>query len=244
MTVRGSATSQLKAEELKTQGIYPYVIHLNQPATFDQFAGFLNSHYLVIAVPPRARVQNNYPEQIANIVSAIEQSSVEKVLFISSTSVYPNTNGEVSESYQGIPESDSGKMLIEVEQMLLQNTHFETTVLRMAGLCGYNRQPGRFLAGKKDLPNGNGAVNLIHRDDCLAIILEIIRQDKWNEIFNCCSDSHPSRREFYTRAATALQLEAPQFSETNISTYKSISNAKLKKALNYQFKYPDPMMMI
>lgn len=244
MVVRGSATARVKADEQKALGISSYVIHLNEPETLNQLPEFLNSHYLVIAIPPRARTQGNYPEQIAAVVPFIEQSSVKKVLFISSTSVYPNTNGEVTEICQGMPDSTSGKMLIEVEQMLLQNINFDTTVLRMAGLCGYDRQPGRFLAGKKQVPNGSGPVNLIHRDDCLSIIMEIMRQNKWNEVFNCCSDIHPTRREFYTKAAMGLQLEPPGFLETDTPAFKIISNTKLKKVLNYQFKYPDPMMMI
>ena len=55
---------------------------------------------------------------------------------------------------------------------------FNTTVIRFGGLIGYDRMPGKFLTGKKDLPNGDAPVNLIHRDDCVQIIYQIIKNEK------------------------------------------------------------------
>jgi NAD dependent epimerase/dehydratase family enzyme len=111
----------------------------------------------------------------------------------------------------------------------------------MAGLYGYDRQPGRFLAGKKELVNADGKVNLIHQDDCIQIINNVLEKQLWNEVYNCCSDEHPTRQEFYTKAALTLGMEPPEFLPKEKSVFKIISNQKLKAALNYEFIHPDPM---
>jgi len=120
----------------------------------------------------------------------------------------------------------------------------QTTVLRFAGLIGYDRMPGRFLSGKRDVKNGNAPVNLIHRDDCIQIIFEIIKQGVWGEILNGCCDKHPLRKEYYTRQAKIIGACLPTFDDSEVSNYKIISNKKLKKILNYRFKYPDPSVIV
>ncbi|MEQ6120882.1 SDR family NAD(P)-dependent oxidoreductase [Reichenbachiella sp. MALMAid0571] len=233
-----------KLDLLKINHINPFLIDLRNEDSVSKLSDFLKSDILIIAIPPRVKVQNDYQNQITKLIPFVERSSVEKVILISSTSVYPNANSEVSEEFQGIPDSASGKVLLEVENLLFHNHKFDTTILRMAGLYGYDRKPGRFLAGKKGLDNHNGAVNLIHQDDCIAIINKIIEKGIWNEVFNCCSDKHPGRKEFYTKAALTLGLEPPEFLDNSLTSHKIISNNKLKKILGYQFKYPDPMELV
>lgn len=240
--VNGSTTSASKIPELENAGITPFVIHLDQPDTHSNLHSFLNSDCLVIAVPPRAKTQPNYPQQILSLREHIEKSSIQKVIFISSTSVYPATNSIVTEDFSGTPETTSGKMLQHIEHQLMACQHFDTVVLRMAGLYGYDRQPGRFLAGKKNLPNAEAPINLIHQDDCVAILLEVIAQNTGNIILNCVADKHPTRKAFYTQAAKKAGLDIPVFStDPPLLSYKIIDNSKLKQVLAYTFSHPDPM---
>ncbi|MFT5748934.1 MAG: NAD dependent epimerase/dehydratase family enzyme, partial [Ancylomarina sp.] len=91
--------------------------------------------------------------------------------------------------------------------------------------------------------NADAPVNLIHRDDCIQIINEVINQDVWNEIFNCTADTHPSKKEFYTKAAERIGVPLPIFDEEegSHSSFKLITNDKLKRRLNYEFIHPDLM---
>ncbi len=86
-------------------------------------------------------------------------------------------------------------------------------------------------------------MNMIHRKDCINIIYQVIAQNVWNEIFNACTDLHPSKREFYTAAAQKLNLPSPGFIDTN-DAYKIVNSEKLKQRLGYEFLYPDPLLMI
>ena len=167
---------------------------------------------------------------------------MENVIFISSTSVYGSSNEEVDEETELNPDRDSGKALVLTEGLLRAELSFSTTILRFGGLIGPGRQPGKFLSGRKNVSGGNSKVNLIHLDDCIEIIVQIIQKNIWREIFNSCADKHPTRKELYTKAAEELKIEPPEFSDDE-EEYKIVSSEKLKNVLNYEFKYPDPLKM-
>jgi len=161
-------------------------------------------------------------------------------LFVSSTSVYKNLNGEVIEDEQA---EQLTSPLYQIEQLFRQNKSFNTTILRLSGLIGYSRHPGRFFRPGKSIEQADTPVNLIHRDDCIGIIQTIIEKQAWGEVFNGCADSHPSKREFYTYARRLLGLPAPECAAETTPAYKIVSNAKVKEKLAYQFIHPDLMQI-
>jgi len=46
----------------------------------------------------------------------------------------------------------------------------------MSGLVGRERKAGRFFAGKRDVPEGNAPVNLVHLDDCMGVVEALINK--------------------------------------------------------------------
>lgn len=237
--VNGTTTTQEKLPNLEKAGITPFLVDLNSAGSLAGLEEFLRIDVLVISYPPRLRQGNNhFIQSISKLCQAVQNSNVRQVIFVSSTSVYPGTNGSVTEAMSLLPDSPSGIALLEAENMIRALKGKETVVLRMAGLIGYDRQPGRFFAGKKSQAHPNEVVNLIHRDDCIAIIQQVIENQVKNEIFNCCSDSHPPKVDFYTEAAVKLGLDKPEFEFSTAIHFKSVSNRKLKEKLNYQLIYP------
>ena len=91
------------------------------------------------------------------------------------------------------------------------------------------------------MQNSGARVNLIHRDDCIAIIVQIILQDIWGGDFNACADTHPTKTEFYTQAAVTTGYPVPTFEHSTSPSFKIISNRKLKNLLHYEFIHPDLM---
>lgn len=239
--VRGSTRTEEDLSILKSKGILPSLIILD-PQIHGSFNNFFDSDILVVNFPPERRedIVSYHELQAVSLIERVEASSIKKVIFISSTSVYPDLNREVSEDEILEPAKDSGKALLRFEKLLKNSPEFHTTILRFAGLIGYDRKPGRFLAGKKDVHNGQAPVNLIHRDDCIKIIHQVIEQNAWGDTFNACMDLHPSREQYYIYAANKLGVAPPNFLKSNEYTYKIVSNNKLKKQLNYTYKYPDP----
>jgi nucleoside-diphosphate-sugar epimerase len=194
--------------------------------------------------PPHRRddIVAYHRKQYEALIKQIEHSNVKNVLMVSSTSVYPSSNKVVVETDAKNPEKGSGEALLIVEDLLQNIKNRKTTIVRFGGLIGYDRNPARFLASKTDLKDGNSPVNLIHRDDCIAIISEIIKQEKWGEIYNACCDEHPTRKEFYTLAAQKSGFAIPEFVDDESSKqFKIIDSSKLKAELAYTFKYKSPL---
>lgn len=241
-SVKGSTTSREKKAVLENAGIEPFLIALSENKTTGNLTDFLaNSEILIIDVPPKLRgsATENFVSKIRNVIPFIEKSSVEKVLFISSTSVYNDDEIFVTEGTITKPDTESGKQLLETEQLLQSNINFKTTILRFGGLLGEDRHPVKFLAGRENLDNPDTPVNLIHQEDCIGIILKIIANDAWNETFNAVAPSHPSRELYYTQKAMDLNLALPKFNSERNSGGKIILSARIETVLNYTFAKPN-----
>jgi nucleoside-diphosphate-sugar epimerase len=242
--VKGSTTTKTKVATLKAEGITPFLFTLGR-ATTEVYKDFLaNSDMIIINFPPKRipDIIDIYPQQIQHILPHI--SKTQKVIFVSSTSVYQNTNSTVSETLNIAPEKASGKAVAAVEQVLQDALGARLTILRLSGLIGYDRLPGRFLAHKKDVLNGDAPINVIHQDDCIGLINAIIEKNAWGEIINGCADQHPLRKVFYTEAARQIGLTPPVFKAQNRISYKIIANTKSKTLLDYTYIHPDPLQLV
>jgi len=172
------------------------------------------------------------------LIKEIEKSAVNEVVFVSSTSVYMDNNETISESNSVELMQCSMRT---IEEMFRNCGKFRTTIVRFGGLIGYNRHPGKFFSNGRIVKNPDANVNLIHRDDCIGIITKIIESDIWGEVFNCCADTHPTKREFYTQVAHSIGERSPNFASSGETSFKIISNQKVKKLLKYKFLHPDLM---
>lgn len=229
-SVKASTTSEGRVSELTTINAAPFLIDIGSLSSSIQ--GFLQSNILIINIPSKNI------DGFSGLIKEIEKSDIEKIIFISSTSVYEDKNKTILES----DGEESGlSPLITIENLFRNCGKVKTTIVRFGGLIGYSRNPGMFFSSGRLVSNPDSNVNLIHRDDCIGIISQIIEQGIWGEVFNCCTDTHPSKREFYTRAAESIGMPAPEFVDADSKSYKIISNEKVKQVLNYKFLHPDLM---
>lgn len=245
--VKGSTTTLDKISQLNNVGISAHQIELSETEIKGHIELFLhNSEILIIDIPPKLRGNSNenFVSKIQNLIPFIENSKIEKIIFISSTSVYADetsTTHSVTELTKPQPETESGKQLLKAENLLLRSTNFKTTVIRFGGLIGENRHPIHFLAGRKNIENPDVPINLIHQMDCIGIIEEILRQaqnDKlgFGEIFNAVAPFHPTRKTYYSEKALELNLLLPEFDESKPSVGKIISSEKVETVLGYHFQ--------
>jgi nucleoside-diphosphate-sugar epimerase len=255
-SVNGSTTSENKLSTFRDLGINPFLVILSEvegalesESVSESINSFLDkSNVLIIDIPPKLRgsaaifptpLEMTFVKKIENLIPFIEKSTVKKVLFVSSTSVYGDENGMITEETEPNPDTESGKQLLLAEALLQNNRNFETTILRFGGLIGEDRQPVKFLAGKENLKNADAPVNLIHQNDCIGVIQEIINQSKWNEVFNAVAPFHPTRSAYYTQKAIDLNLALPKFSSEKSNIKKTVSSEKTERVLNYKFKPED-----
>jgi len=243
--VKGSTTTETKIQTLEQVGIIPYLVQLGDnvnEVTSQLLTSFLeNSSVLIVNIPPKIRTEGStdFVQKIKYLLPFIEQSTVRTVVFVSSTSVYPDGADygvPITETTTLKPDAENGKQLLDAEQLLCTTKKFQTIVLRFGGLIGADRHPITFLAGRKNLENPDAPINLIHQEDCIAIISKLLHKE-WKEstIFNAVAPYHPTRKEYYTQKAKALLLPLPEFKEEP-SVGKQISSEKLQRALTYTFQ--------
>ena len=240
--VKGSVTSQKRSGDLVRVGIEAYQIVLQAQKAIVSSKRFFETDVLVIAIPP-ARVESIesiFAGQLLQLIPYIITYQITKVLFMSSTTVYNEYGQSVKEEDVLIPNKSSGRALLVAEKLLQENTAFQTTVIRFGGLIGKDRNPARFLLRKKEKLSGLKPVNLIHLDDCISILKQIILKDVWGETFNACCPEHPTRKAFYSKASMVSGLPCPTMSET-VSAYKLVDSSKLIQAIKYSFKYKNPL---
>ncbi|MBB1193057.1 SDR family NAD(P)-dependent oxidoreductase [Flavobacterium sp. SOK18b] len=240
--VKGSTTSTEKLPLLDQWGITPYLISLSEDKVIGNMTDFLqDSETLIIDIPPKLRgtEKENFISKIKNTIPFIQNSTVDKVLFVSSTSVYKDENELVTEETIPKPDTESGKQLLATEQLLQSSIDFKTTIVRFGGLIGADRHPIKFLAGRENLENPDAPINLIHQEDCIGIINAILSQQVWGEIFNAVTPYHPSRKDYYTQKAVDYDLALPKFDQQGLISGKTISSSKTESVLKYTFAQPN-----
>ena len=252
-TVKGSTTRSEKLSVMRDVGILPYHIKLDPALQPQEVDDFFDTDLLIIDIPPKTRSKGAvfHPQQIEAVAEQIKKQDIKHCLYISSTSVYPSLEREVSEEDAMSPENaeeakeghseGSGAALVRAEKILKDIPGLELTIIRCGGLMGYDRIPGSYFAGKENLSTGSIPVNYIHRDDVIGIILEVLRKNYWNQTLNAVAPEHPTRREVYERNAKDFGFTPPSFTAAEASDYKVVSSAKLLKELQYQFRYPNPL---
>lgn len=236
LQVKGSTTSHAKMDELAALGIRPYIVNFSSnEKIYDN--SFFDCDVLWIAIPPKSRSGEGaiFIEKVKSIINAIKQFAIQKVVFISSTGVYADSNQHVNEQTDPQPNTEAGRILFEAENLFFNEESFKTTVIRFAGLIGPGRNPGRFFAGKKEIPNGDAPVNLIHLDDCIGISKAILARQAFGYLFNGCSPKHPTRADFYTQAALDSGLEKPEFIR-ELNEWKIVESVNAVAILNYQYR--------
>ncbi len=232
--VKGSTTTSNKLKLLGEAGIDPFLIDV-ETGKEQCNPHFFDSDFLLLNIPPgHKKTPNFYLSKMQSLLPYIEASSIRKVVFISSTSVYGDICREVTEADEPGHQSE----LLQAEMLFLSDKNLQTTVIRFGGLFGPDRNPGRFFRDKNSIPNGLAPVNLVHLNDCLSLIEAVLNQQNFPGVYNAVAPSHPTKKEFYTKAILKSGFAAPDFVEEK-TAWKIINPEKIIQDLNYQFQYPD-----
>lgn len=230
--LHGTTTSSDKFSVLKNEGIEPFELRLTEKEIEGDIQGFL-SHLdtVIINVPPKLRGKQteSFVEKIKHLITEIKKSEVSHIIFVSSSAVYGNTEGEVTEKSPIQPVTESGRQLAECEKLLNNEDGFTTTVIRFGGLIGPNRHPVTMLSGRENLTGGNNPINLIHLHDCIHMIQTILEQDYRGELFNGVYPHHPKKQVYYFEEAQKRNLPAPIYDQGPDSNGKIVLSQNFKE---------------
>jgi len=239
-TVLGTTTSFDKHADIKAEGIKAFVISLFQDKIDGDITSFLeNLDVLILNVPPKLRATNasneNYVKKMQLLHTAIKETKLKKIVFTSSTSVYGDINGDVTEKTTPLPVTESGKQILASENIFTKDNDLNVAIVRFAGLIGPERQPVISLSKKTTVANGNFPVNLIHLEDCIRVIKAIVEKEYWNIIFNAAYPLHPTKEEYYTLQAKKLNIPAPRYTTNKNQKGKKIISNNLINIKGFKF---------
>ena len=243
--VKGSKQSPEDAQKLHQLGIetYPFSLSDEMKRLPDHIRPLFNVDALIITLPPSSFSSQQYCEYLAFLTNQAKKQGVQHLIFTSSTSVFPNISGQFDESSQLSAETEMGKTLIQAEQCLFQSGISHCDILRLAGLIGKQRHPVKFLAGKHNL-KGYSPVNLVHLEDCIQAITALLMNPNGLRTYHLCAPIHPTRAEYYTKAAVFYDLSIPQFECSDSDPKRIIMADKICRDLGFAYRYPNPDDML
>jgi len=182
-----------------------------------------------------------YQKGVANLLARFPET---KLIFTSSTSVYPQTDhSTVTEETQLEPSSPKAQVLREAEMLTLDAGG---VVVRLAGLYGKGRCHllKQYLNSEAQIDGtGERILNFTHRADAASAMLLLAQQ---TGVYNVVSGSC-TQREAYAALSSHYQLPMPPCVSAEVprkrgNTSKRVSSKKLQ-ALGWQPAYPNFLTM-
>lgn len=237
-TVKGSTTHSEKLPHLKKAGITPYLFELVPMPAGKEFNRLFQTDLLFVNIPP-GRKRNRpefYEEQIKYLSYLINQHQVPRVIFVSSTSYYPNTNDWVDTQTPYDFTNGSSRAVVQAEKQVAK-INAELLILRCGGLMGGERIPGRWFSGK-ETSGATTPVNYIHRDDVIHVVETLISQKTWDQpIMNLVCPEHPSRQLVHKAMAKKYNFAPPVWQAPELTAHKLV-----KSDFNdFKLKYASPL---
>lgn len=238
--VSGSTTTRSNLEILQNEGIDAHYVELFRDGVKGDLITFLNGiDVLIIDFPPKRKTESgDYEGKMEQLCEACKITHIEKVILVSSTSVYGNIQGEVTEDTETRPSSDTAKALVYSEQLFSEDPQFRCTVVRFGGLIGPDRHPVTYLSGQKDIPNGDDFVNLIHLEDCISLLVAVITENWWGKLINGVYPEHPRKKDYYTREAQHRGLPEPVYKKDYAGKSGKLIKSKTLRQLGFAFSTP------
>ena len=237
-------TPRLQELVKKNVPCFPLSLSGNKPEADRQFVSQLINNDISIVIgafPPGFRQGGGdaYAVQWQTLVSSCQEAGVEKLIMISSSTVYPDMVGIMTEEHasltlaQGNPSfSDKARIMLRAEQSVI-DSGLDYVILRYSGLFGPNRHPARFV-NKLSSVSSKAPANMLHLDDAIASAVFSIRNIS-REIVNVTSPITLSKADFYQAAIDSYdsKLTLPPRNENGA---KQISPDKLLQK-GFEFKY-------
>ena len=202
---------------------------------------------LYVILTPRSRDEAGYRQAFLDIPRRLlealgQQQLLPPVVFVSSSAVYGNSAGVISEDTPPAPERFNGRVLLAAEEEL--STRSLATSVRFSGIYG----PGRLSMVRRaraiaagEAPPEPRFTNRIHSQDCIGLLAHVGERWLAGEMLPPVvlgTDNHPVlNREVLNwigeRQGTPLNLELPDIAPGKRLQSRSIAEG------HYRLEYPD-----
>jgi nucleoside-diphosphate-sugar epimerase len=227
--------SRRSAQALATlpAGITGFVLDLNITADKQQSLPYLHDACVICAISPGATSQSNYIEALQQLAVLASAAGSRQIIHFSSTGIYQGLSGEVDETAKLITAQPRVRLLLQGEQVL--GCFRPTLTLRLAGLMGPGRHPGHFAAGRQ-LPDANGAVNMVHVADIIAAVIRLLSMLPCYGVYNLSCPGDVKRQDFYQQAAQSAKTVAASFT-AEAGTGRKVKADSFIRQFNFQYRF-------
>ncbi|MFC4655830.1 MULTISPECIES: NAD-dependent epimerase/dehydratase family protein [Rheinheimera] len=209
---------------------------LNNPALLQRFSGAV-----VLCLIPASRSNPAlYLASLTRLCQLMVTAGSLACIHISSSGIYQGLTGLVNEEAELQLTDSRVALLYQAEQLVSQSV--PSCTLRLAGLIGPGRHPGRFMAGKV-VPDSQGAVNMVHSQDISRFIVQVLHQQLWPATYNLSSPEFCCRAEFYQQACAALGTPAAGLDGLNLDS-RQVDSGKAMQVADFRFAYPSALQAI
>ena len=222
--IKVSSRTKDKLKMYEEEGFDSYILNEKNLTFLDEL---LDTNYLFINFPPSKF--EDYLSFLNKIYSSKKIKEIEKIIFISSTSIYPNIEGLFAEDYE--INEPSSKIVFEAENLIKDRSN---VIFRVAGLVGGSRYFGKRSANKV-IEYPKTPINFVHRNDVIEATKFVI-ENYINGIFNLCSKEHPTKEEIYSFNSKKYDFEKPIFLDNKEFLNRLIDGSKIEK-LGFTYKY-------
>ena len=203
---------------------------------------------VVVSVPHRADPEHDTATHVVGLdhVLASLPSIPPRIVYISTTGVYPDAEGQIDEETPADPQRPGGRIALAAERWLWQRFPASSLIVRSAGIYGPGRLP-MLDRLRQNLPlpvHPEATINLIHVDDLARIAVELLDRRPPRHLY-VASDGNPvARGEFYRYLAQRHALPDPRFAPPEGvgrrgMARKRLTSKRLVADLDFRFLFPN-----
>lgn len=226
-----TTTSDKKKDELTEMGFQSIAIQFCDDEILQENRSweFLNGlDIIIITVPFSKRTNIKSLEHRFENISLFIKGFKKQIFLMSSIGIYPQVEIEMNEENVNTELLEPNIYFVEE---LMKKNFAQLNILRLGGLMGGTR-----IFSNYHVTNTNQIVNHVHFLDICIVIEKMINQNSERKTYNVVAPLHPTKQEIIN-----CQKGIDKDFLTTDSGRK-INSDILIRELNYQFKYPDPIL--
>jgi nucleoside-diphosphate-sugar epimerase len=211
----------------------------------------LDFEFIFFIVSPDGRNKESYQAiyeiGLTNLIDRfVKEGASPNWIFISSTSVYGQSEGEwVDEESIAQPDNITSQYIRQAEQQLM-DLNPQNIVVRFSGIYGPGREYLLRMAKQQSVIQKDPPyyTNRIHQQDCIGVLIFLLEQSLAGVTLEQCylaSDDNPATMwDVMSWLTEHLSCKPPEakVNDKEVVMNKRCNNQRLK-TLGYHFQYPD-----
>ncbi len=205
--------------------------------------------YVIVTLTPAGFTDAAYAQCFGagtrNILTALSAAPPQRLLYVSSTSVYHQADGEwVDETSPTQPQQFNGEHILAAEKQVL-SCEMPASIIRFGGIYG----PGRLrliqnLQRSGAITASKNFSNRIHRDDCAAMLEHLLLLDaRGDKVEDCylgvdCEPVPLPEVQRYIAQRLGIKPTVAAAARSQRNSNKRCSNQRIV-ASGFEFNYPN-----